>query len=215
MSIQNKLRAVKASLPEGVALVAVSKTQSVEAILEAYKAGQRVFGENRVQELVQKWKVLPKAIEWHSIGHVQRNKVKYMAEFVSLIHGVDSVRLLQEIDKQAERHGRAIRCLLQLRIAQEETKFGLTVPALEALLASEEYQGLNHAKVVGLMGMATFTVDREQLRQEFEHLKAVFDRLRERLPDVSILSMGMSGDCELAVAAGSTMVRIGSRIFGR
>lgn len=214
MHIQENLKTIKASLPKAVTLVAVSKTQPVEAILEAYQAGQRIFGENKVQELVQKQQALPKDIEWHSIGHLQRNKVKHIAEFVSLIHGVDSLRLLQEIDKQAQKHRRIIPCLLQIHIAQEETKFGLTVPELEALIASEAYNALQHSKVVGLMGMASFTPDTGQVRKEFAGLKALFDRIKEELPDISVLSMGMSGDYPAAVAAGSSMVRIGSRIFG-
>lgn len=215
MSVKEHVTAAKALLPEQVTLVAVSKNQSVERILEAYTAGQRIFGENRVQELVEKWKALPKDIEWHSIGHVQRNKVKHMAEFVSLIQGVDSLRLLEKIDEQAQKHNRVIRCLLQLHIAQETTKFGLTVQELKVLLDSKEYQALTHVKVVGLMGIATLTDDEAQIRQEFDHLKSVFDWMKERLPEVSILSMGMSADYNIALAAGSTMVRIGSYIFGR
>lgn len=215
MNIGENVKTAKALLPERVTLVAVSKNQSVAAILEAYKAGQRIFGENRVQELAEKWKALPKDIEWHSIGHVQRNKVKHMAEFVSLIQGVDSPRLLEKINEQAKKHNRGIRCLLQLHIAQETTKFGLTVQELKMLLDSKEYEALTHVNVVGLMGMATLTDDEAQIRQEFDHLKSVFDWMKEKLPEVSILSMGMSADYKVALAAGSTMVRIGSYIFGR
>ncbi|MEZ4808762.1 MAG: YggS family pyridoxal phosphate-dependent enzyme [Allomuricauda sp.] len=214
MSIKDNLKSIKSELPDHVILVAVSKTKPSEAIMEAYNAGHRVFGENKVQEMVQKWEELPKDIEWHMIGHLQRNKVKYMAEFVSLVHGVDSLKLLQEIDKQAQKHNRAIPCLLQMHIAEEETKFGLDTSELDALLASKEYHAMEHIKIVGLMGMATFTSDENQIRKEFAQLKSIFDGLQKKLPHISILSMGMSGDYPIAVEQGSTMVRIGSSIFG-
>ncbi|MFD2098396.1 YggS family pyridoxal phosphate-dependent enzyme [Flagellimonas iocasae] len=214
MSIKDNLIAIKNELPEGVTLVAVSKTKPNADILEAYEAGQRVFGENKVQEMTQKWEELPKDIEWHMIGHVQRNKVKYMAEFVSLIHGVDSLKLLKEIDKQADKYDRVIPCLLQMHIAEEDTKFGLDNTELEALLQSEEFKAMKNIKIVGLMGMATFTSDENQVRKEFAHLKSIFNELQQRLPEVTILSMGMSGDYQLAIEEGSTMVRIGSSIFG-
>ena len=197
-----------------VVLVAVSKTNPNEAIMEAYEAGQRVFGENKVQEMVQKWEELPKDIEWHMIGHLQRNKVKYIAEFVSLIHGVDSLKLLQEIDKQAQKHNRVIPCLLQMHIAEEDTKFGLDTSELNALLASEGFKALEHVKITGLMGMATFTSNKNQVRKEFAQLKSIFNGLKQKLSHISILSMGMSGDYHIAVEEGSTMVRIGSSIFG-
>jgi hypothetical protein len=214
MSIKENLAEIKANLPEGVILVAVSKTKPNEAILEAYEAGQRVFGENKVQDMVQKWEALPKDIEWHMIGHLQRNKVKYMAEFVSLIHGVDSLKLLKEIDKQAQKHNRVIPCLLQMHIAEEDTKFGLDEDELNALLASSEFKQMKHVKIMGLMGMATFTDNENQVRKEFARLKSLFENLKLQLPDITILSMGMSGDYDIAIAEGSTMVRIGSSIFG-
>ncbi|MEM9648461.1 MAG: YggS family pyridoxal phosphate-dependent enzyme [Bacteroidota bacterium] len=214
MSISEKLKKITAGIPDEVTLVAVSKTKPVETVLEAYEAGQRIFGENKIQEMTHKWEVLPKDIEWHMIGHVQRNKVKYMAEFVSLVHGVDSFRLLTEINKQAKKHNRTIRCLLQMHIAEESTKFGLDEKELAEILDSEAFQELRHVEVVGLMGMATFTEDVEQVRKEFAHLKSVFDQVQLKLPKISELSMGMSGDYTIAIEEGSTMVRIGSSIFG-
>lgn len=214
MSIKERLEKIRATLPEGVSLVAVSKTKPVETIMEAYDAGQRIFGENKIQEMTQKWEALPKDIEWHMIGHVQRNKVKYMAEYVSLIHGVDSLKLLREIDKQAKKHQRVIDCLLQMHIAQEETKFGLDPYELEGLISSPEFSELRNVKVKGLMGMATFTEDKDQIRREFQFLKKNFDTLRKKLEGLEILSMGMSGDYGIAIDEGSTMVRIGSSIFG-
>lgn len=195
-------------------MVAVSKTKPNEALLEAYESGQRVFGENKVQEMVQKWETLPKDIQWHMIGHVQRNKVKYMAPFVSLIHGVDSFRLLKEINKQAEKHDRVIDCLLQMHIAREETKFGLDDEELEALLTHPEFSSLQNVRIVGLMGMATFTENQDQIRSEFAYLKSKYDLVVKQLPSVHILSMGMSGDYPIAIDEGSSMVRIGSSIFG-
>ncbi|WP_420322802.1 YggS family pyridoxal phosphate-dependent enzyme [Flagellimonas sp.] len=214
MSIKDKLIILKDKLSEEVTLVAVSKTKPNEAILEAYHAGQRVFGENKIQEMTQKWETLPKDIEWHMIGHVQRNKVKYLAEYVSLIHGVDSFRLLKEIDKQAKKHDRVIPCLLQIHIAEEETKFGLDEVELAEILGSEEFKNMENVKVVGLMGMATFTTDLNQVRKEFRFLKTIYDDLAQKLPGISVLSMGMSGDYTIAIEEGSTMVRIGSSIFG-
>lgn len=214
MSVKDNLTKITSELPEGVTLVAVSKTKPNEDILEAYEAGQRIFGENKVQEMVQKWEDLPKDIEWHMIGHVQRNKVKYMAEFVSLIHGVDSPRLLKEINKQAKKHNRVIPCLLQIHIAEEDTKFGLDEKELNLLVNSDEFKAMEHIKIVGLMGMATFTEDMNQVRREFAQLKSLYDDLRTKLTDINILSMGMSGDYTVAIEEGSTMVRIGSSIFG-
>ena len=214
MSIKENLEKIKATLPKGITLVAVSKTKSIETIMEAYEAGQRVFGENKIQEMTQKWETLPKDIEWHMIGHVQRNKVKYMAEYVSLIHGVDSLKLLKEIDKQAKKHHRVIDCLLQIHIASEETKFGLDVDELEALISSTEFNALNNVNIKGLMGMATFTEDTVQITKEFQYLKTIFEKLKKKLDGIEILSMGMSGDYILAITEGSTMVRIGSSIFG-
>jgi len=214
MSVKDNLTKITSELPEGVTLVAVSKTKPNEDILEAYEAGQRIFGENKVQEMVQKWEDLPKDIEWHMIGHVQRNKVKYMAEFVSLIHGVDSPRLLKEINKQAKKHDRVIPCLLQIHIAEEDTKFGLDEKELNELVDSDEFKTMEHIKIVGLMGMATFTEDMDQVRREFAQLKSLYDHLKAKLTDINILSMGMSGDYTVAIEEGSTMVRIGSSIFG-
>ena len=214
MSIEKKLLAVKNTLPSHVALVAVSKTKPVANLQEAYDTGQRIFGENKIQEMSQKWEVLPKDIEWHMIGHVQRNKVKYMAEYVSLIHGVDSFRLLKEINKQAVKHDRIIECLLQIHIAEEETKFGLDTNEVNEILNSSEFSDLKNIKIVGLMGMATFTDNRDQVRKEFKHLNTLFSTLNANMPDMKILSMGMSGDYQIAIEEGSTMVRIGSSIFG-
>ena len=214
MSITENLASIKKTIPERVTLVAVSKTKPNEALLEAYEAGQRVFGENKVQEMVQKWETLPKDIQWHMIGHVQRNKVKYMAPFVSLIHGVDSFRLLKEINKQAENHDRVIDCLLQMHIAKEETKFGLDEEELEALLTDSEFSNLKNVRIVGLMGMATFTDNQDQIQSEFAYLKSKYDWVAKQLPEINTLSMGMSGDYAIAIDEGSTMVRIGSSIFG-
>ncbi|MEM7485608.1 MAG: YggS family pyridoxal phosphate-dependent enzyme [Bacteroidota bacterium] len=214
MSIENNLQAIQEKLPTAVTLVAVSKTKPNQDLLEAYEAGQRVFGENKVQEMTQKWETLPKDIEWHMIGHVQRNKVKYMAEYVSLVHGVDSFRLLKEINKQAKKYDRVISCLLQMHIAEEETKFGLDKSELADIIDSNEFKSLENIKIEGVMGMATFTQNQKQVRKEFTYLKSIFDDLKEKLPNISILSMGMSGDYAIAIEEGSTMVRIGSSIFG-
>lgn len=214
MSIKNNLKEIKATLPEGVTLVAVSKTKPVSDLQLAYDAGQRVFGENKIQEMTQKWEELPKNIQWHMIGHVQRNKVKYMAEYVDLIHGVDSLKLLKEIDKQAKKHERSISCLLQVHIAEEDTKFGFDETELTQLLKDTGFTQLENIKVTGLMGMATFTKDTQQIRREFKTLKALFEKLKANLPKMNTLSMGMSGDYQIAIEEGSTMVRIGSSIFG-
>ncbi|MGB5822307.1 MAG: YggS family pyridoxal phosphate-dependent enzyme [Saonia sp.] len=214
MSIKQNIQEIKKTIPNNVILVAVSKTKPVEDLLEAHNAGQRVFGENKIQEMTRKWEQLPKDIQWHMIGHVQRNKVKYMAEYVSLIHGVDSLRLLKEINKQALKHNRIIACLLQIHIAEEETKFGLNKMELDEIINSDEFRQLENIKVIGLMGMATFTEDEKQIRKEFRYLKSIFDTLKALIPEVSVLSMGMSGDYKIAIAEGSTMVRIGSSIFG-
>jgi hypothetical protein len=178
--------------------------------MEAYTAGQRIFGENKIQEMTEKWEQMPKDIQWHMIGHVQTNKVKFMAEYVSLIHGVDSLKLLEEINKQAQKHNRVIDCLLQIYIAEEETKFGLDEKELEELVKQVQNKKLENIRIVGLMGMATFTENKEQIKKEFLHLKSIFDKTKS----LSILSMGMSGDYQLAIECGSTMVRIGSSIFG-
>lgn len=212
--IKENLQKIKSTLPENVTLVAVSKTKPIADIQEAYDAGQRVFGENKIQEMVAKYDELPKDIKWHMIGHLQRNKVKYMAHFVDLIHGVDSFKTLKEINKQAKKHNRVINCLLQARIAKEDTKFGLPFKDIEAILASEELKELENIKIVGLMGMATFTDNQEQLQEEFSSLANFFNKNQENYLNLQTLSMGMSGDYELAIKNGSTMVRIGSSIFG-
>ena len=205
------------SLPPQVTLVAVSKTKPVTDLIQAYEAGQRIFGENKIQEMTDKWEQLPKDIEWHMIGHVQTNKVKHMAAYVSLIHGVDSLKLLQEINKQAFRNNRIIDCLLQVYIAEEESKFGLDETELIEILQSSTFKNLNNIRVIGLMGMATFTENQIQIKKEFRHLKAIFKNNQQRNTDncqLTTLSMGMSGDYQLAIEYGSTMVRIGSSIFG-
>ncbi|PKH51110.1 YggS family pyridoxal phosphate-dependent enzyme [Tenacibaculum sp. Bg11-29] len=212
--IAQNLLTIKNELPENVTLVAVSKTKPIADIQEAYDAGQRVFGENKIQEMVTKFDALPKDIKWHMIGHLQRNKVKYMAHFVNLIHGVDSFKTLKEINKQAKKHNRVINCLLQARIAKEETKFGLSFLDIDEIISSEEFSELQHIKVVGFMGMATFTDNQEQLQDEFTSLANFFSKNQEKNSKLSILSMGMSGDYQLAIKNGSNMVRIGSAIFG-
>ncbi|WP_424000373.1 YggS family pyridoxal phosphate-dependent enzyme [Maribacter sp. IgM3_T14_3] len=214
MSIKDSLLAVKNTIPDSVTLVAVSKTKPNSYIQEAYDAGQRIFGENRVQEMTEKWENMPKDIEWHMIGHLQRNKVKYMAEYVSLVHGVDSPRLLSEINKQAEKHNRVISCLLQVHIAEEDTKFGFNEEELLDLVANEEFKAFKNVKIVGLMGMATFTDNMNQVRREFASIKLLFNKLKNNYTDFATLSMGMSGDYQIAIEEGSTMVRIGSSIFG-
>jgi PLP dependent protein len=214
MSIKQNLLNIKSTLPENVTLVAVSKTKPVSDLMEAYDAGQRIFGENKIQEMAEKWEQMPKDIQWHMIGHVQTNKVKFMAEFVSLIHGVDSLKLLEEINKQALKNNRVIDCLLQIHIAEEETKFGLNEEELNEILDSETFLKMKNIRIVGLMGMATFTDNQEQIKKEFMHLKLIFDKFTINNSQFTILSMGMSGDYQLAIECGSTMVRIGSSIFG-
>ncbi|MDG2194344.1 MAG: YggS family pyridoxal phosphate-dependent enzyme [Polaribacter sp.] len=214
LEIKHHLKSIKEALPKEVVLVAVSKTKPLAAIQEAYNAGQRVFGENKIQEMASKYDALPKDIEWHMIGHLQRNKVKYMAHFVNLIHGVDSFKTLKEIDKQAKKHDRVINCLLQARIATEDTKFGLTFADISSIISSEEITALKNICIVGLMGMATFTENQQQLKEEFSALKTFFDQLKTQHPKLNTLSMGMSGDYQLAIKNGSTMVRVGSAIFG-
>ncbi len=218
MSLADRIHLLKEELPQDVVLVAVSKTKPASLIQEAYDAGQRVFGENKVQELVDKWEVLPKDIEWHLIGHLQSNKVKYIAPFVSLIHSVDSFKLLQEINKQGEKNNRVIPCLLQFHIAQEETKFGLSFEEAEEILQSREFVEMHHVSITGLMGMASFTEDEEQIRDEFRNLNNYFMILKSNYfkynPDFKVLSMGMSGDYALAIEEGSNMIRVGSSLFG-
>lgn len=212
MSIGENTIALRKEIPEQLTLVAVSKTKSNEEIMEAYQSGQRVFGENKIQEMSAKYEALPKDIQWHMIGHVQSNKVKYMAPFVDLIHGVDRSKLLREIDKQALKNNRIIDCLLQIHIAQESTKFGFSES--EVTEALDLAGTLNNVRVVGLMGMATFTENTQQITEEFKGLKCLFDQLKPQQPQFSVLSMGMSGDYPLAIAQGSNMIRVGSKIFG-
>jgi len=218
MGIGENIRRVSETLPPQVKLVAVSKTKPVDDILQAYQAGQRAFGENKVQELTAKQPLLPADVEWHFIGHLQRNKVKYIAPFVSLIHSVDSLKLLEVIDREAAKNQRTIRCLLQFHIAAETTKFGMSPEEARDLLRSGEFNALNHVQISGVMGMATFTDDREVVRREFRQLKNIFDLLKEEFfsEDTHFreISMGMSDDYLVAVEEGSTLVRIGSTIFG-
>ena len=214
LSISENLNTLKSSLPSEVTLVAVSKTKPAADLLEAYTEGQRVFGENKIQEMESKWQELPKDIEWHMIGHVQTNKVKYMAHFVSLIHAVDSLKLLKEINKQALKHNRTIHCLLQLKIAEEDSKYGMSEEDLHGLLNSEDVQNFQNTKIVGLMGMASFTSNAEQISAEFQKLKAQYNELKEA-HQFEVLSMGMSGDFQIAIENGSTMIRVGSKIFGK
>ncbi len=214
MSISNNLSVITQQIPTNVTLVAVSKTKPIAAIQEAYNAGQRIFGENKIQEMVTKYDVLPKDISWHMIGHLQKNKVKYMAHFVDLIHGVDSFTTLQEINKQAKKHNRVINCLLQFKIATEDSKFGLSKQEITNILASYDYKNMEHVRVVGLMGMASFVENTNQVENEFQSLKSFFDTLKPEHTELEIISMGMSGDYKIAIAQGSTMIRVGSSIFG-
>ena len=214
MSIKKNLNDIKASLPEHVTLVAVSKTKPISDLMEAYNAGQRIFGENKIQEMANKYENMPKDIEWHMIGHVQRNKVKYMASFVSLIHGVDNFKLLKEINKQANKHGRIIDCLLQIKIASEDSKFGMSFEDALAHMQSSDFSALKNIRITGVMGMATFTDNTAQIEQEFNVLKNVSNRLNAQYSTFKTISMGMSGDYKLAIDCGSTMIRVGSSIFG-
>lgn len=214
-SIADNIRQTKASLPDDVTLVAVSKFKSCDDIMEAYGAGQRVFGESRALELRDKHEALPKDIQWHFIGHLQTNKIKYIIPFVTLIHSIDSLKLLEEVDAQARNHGRSVDCLLQVHISQEETKFGFTYDECRAVLKELADAPLANVNVVGLMGLATNTDDMDVVRNEFAGLKAFFEEARAMMPQrLSVLSMGMSEDYEVAVQEGTTMVRIGSKIFG-
>jgi pyridoxal phosphate enzyme (YggS family) len=218
MSISANLSAITKQLPAHCKLIAVTKTHSPAVIQEAYDAGHRAFGENKVQEMTEKAEQLPKDIEWHLIGHLQTNKVKYMAAFVSMIHAVDSLKLLSEINKQALKVNRVIPCLLQVHIADEETKFGFSEGEIQTMLASAELQSMKNITVKGLMGMATFTTDENKIRNEFRTLKLLFERLKSTALPAQVqmdeLSMGMSGDYQIAIEEGSTMIRVGSAIFG-
>ena len=215
MSIKYNLENINLKISSEVCLVAVSKTKPISDILEAYDCGQRVFGENKIQELVEKHKKLPKDIEWHMIGHIQRNKVKYMAPFISLIHSADSYRLIKEINKQGKINNRVINCLLQIKIASEESKFGFTETEATNFLNSDEYVSFKNIKIVGLMGMATFTEDQKKIDQEFNKLKIFYEKVNRSDSQINILSMGMSDDYPIAIHNGSNMVRIGSSIFGK
>jgi pyridoxal phosphate enzyme (YggS family) len=218
MSVADKIIKLKKTLAEHVTLVAVSKTKPISAIEDAYESGHRDFGENRVQELQEKYPALPKDIRWHAIGHLQRNKVKYIAPFIHLIHSVDSLRLLKEINKEAEKNERTIKVLLQFHIAQEESKFGLDWDKAQVLLESDDYREMKNIEVTGVMGMATFIDNEGQVREEFAQLRFFFEQLKEQyFKDQSSfkeISMGMSGDYELAISEGSTMIRVGSSLFG-
>ena len=217
MSITENLKNIKTSLPNHVTLVAVSKTKPIEDLQQAYNAGQRIFGENKIQEMTEKWEALPKDIEWHMIGNLQRNKIKYMAEYVSLIHGVENYKTLQEINKQALKHNRVINCLLQIKIATEDSKAGMTLNEADEIINSDAFLTLKNINISGLMGMASFTNNEEQLKNEFGNLYKSFNSLKENKSlngNLKTLSMGMSGDYELAIKCGSNMIRVGSSIFG-
>ena len=214
MKIAKNTIELKNSLPETVTLIAVSKTKPQSDLIEAYEVGQRDFGENKIQEMSEKWEHLPKDIHWHMIGHVQTNKVKYMAPYVSLIHGVDRYKLLKEINKQGAKNNRIINCLLQMHVAQEETKFGFNQRELKEVVNDLKIHPLPNIKIKGLMGMATFTENKNQIREEFKILKENFDWIQTQLTEVTELSMGMSGDYSIAIEEGSTMIRVGSKIFG-
>jgi pyridoxal phosphate enzyme (YggS family) len=218
MSIADNLRSLETDVPRHVSIIAISKRKTLEDIREAYEAGHRIFGENRVQELIEKQPLLPADIQWHMVGHLQTNKVKYLAGFVDMIESVDSLKLLQVIDREAAKTGRVIPCLLQVHIAEEESKYGLAEDELIPLLESEEFASLGNVRIDGLMGMATFTPDMEQVRSEFRYLCGIFHKLKEGYfagsPDFRELSMGMSGDYRIAIEEGSTMIRLGTVIFG-
>ena len=218
MSIAQRIQDLRCSLPSEVSLLAISKYQPIERLQEAYDAGQRLFGENHIQEMAAKAATLPADIQWHFTGHVQTNKIKYMASFVSLIHAVDSFRLLREIDKHAARHGRVIDCLLQIHIAQEDTKYGFTPDECLNMLANEPWRELHHVRITGLMAMGSNTDDMEQVRGEFKQIKSLFDELKEKCfsdePSFCQISEGMTDDYPIAIEEGSTIVRIGSMIFG-
>ena len=211
--IKQNLEKIRAELSSKIVLVAVSKTKPIQDLKDAYEAGQRVFGENKIQEMVTKYEALPKDIQWHMIGHLQRNKVKYMAHFVDLIHGVDSLKTLKEINKQALKHNRIINCLLQVRIAKEETKFGLSYEEVLNILNSDELKTFKNVKITGLMGMATFTKDETIIEKEFSKLNSFFESNQTKY-NLETLSMGMSGDYKIGIRNGSTMIRVGSSIFG-
>lgn len=216
--IKENLKKIKATLPEGVTLVAVSKTKPVSDVQEAYDAGQRIFGENHALEMRDKHEALPNDIQWHFIGHLQTNKIKYIIPFVTLIHSIDSANLLEAVNKEAAKHGRTADCLLQFHIAQEETKFGLDLDEARQLLDSDAFRAMQNVRICGVMGMATFTDDMEEVRKEFKHLKTIFETLKKTYftdqPQFKEISMGMSDDYPIAVEEGATLIRVGSKIFG-
>lgn len=216
--IKENLEKIKATIPDHVTLVAVSKTKPVSDVQEAYDAGQRIFGENHALEMRDKHEVLPSDIQWHFIGHLQTNKIKYIIPFVTLIHSIDSANLLEAVNKEAGKHGRVVDCLLQFHIAQEETKFGLDLEEARQLLDSDAYKNMKNIRICGVMGMATFTDDMEQVRSEFKHLRSIFDTLKKTFFDgkdhFKEISMGMSDDYPIAIEEGATLVRVGSKIFG-
>ena len=216
--IKENLKKIKATLPEGVTLVAVSKTKPVSDVQEAYDAGQRIFGENHALEMRDKHEALPNDIQWHFIGHLQTNKIKYIIPFVTLIHSIDSANLLEAVNKEAAKHGRTVDCLLQFHIAQEETKFGLDLDEARQLLDSDAFKAMQNVRICGVMGMATFTDDMEEVRKEFKHLKTIFETLKKTYftdqPQFKEISMGMSDDYPIAVEEGATLIRVGSKIFG-
>jgi PLP dependent protein len=218
-SFHNRLSAVKSQLPSQVKLIAISKTNPVAVLFEAYNAGQRVFGENKVQELIPKYQALPKDIEWHMVGHLQTNKVKYIAPFISCIHSVDSFKLLETINKDAAKCNRVIECLFEIHIAQEQSKFGLTTDGLKTILSAEELKSFKHIRITGLMGMSSLTEDTETIKNEFRHLANIFKDIKVHFfpqdDTFKELSMGMSDDYKIAIEAGSTMVRLGTVIFGK
>ncbi|ALJ03772.1 alanine racemase [Pseudalgibacter alginicilyticus] len=217
MQIKANLNHIKSNIPSHVTLVAVSKTKPIPDLMEAYNAGQRIFGENKIQEMVEKHETMPKDINWHMIGHVQKNKVKYMAPFVRLIHAVDNFKLLEEINKQAQKHNRIIDCLFQIKIATEDSKFGMQKTEASKIIESKDFSALKNINIIGLMGMATFTDDEQQIKKEFTLLKNTFNELKPLKSfnfNPQIISMGMSGDYQLAIDCGSNMIRVGSSIFG-
>ncbi len=217
MNIKNNIEKFTQTLPAGCRLIAVSKTQPIEKIQEAYAAGQRLFGENKAQELTSKFESLPKDFEWHMIGHLQSNKVKYIVPFVNLIHSIDSLKLLAEVDKQAKKIGRVVDCLLQVHIAAEDTKYGFSESEIFETFQAEQFKSLTHIRIVGLMGMATLTENQAQIRKEFKSLKTLFDKIKiMSVPSVTMkeLSMGMSSDYKIAIEEGSTLIRVGTAIFG-
>ncbi len=216
--IKENLEKIRATVPEGVTLVAVSKTKPVSDLQEAYDAGQRVFGENYPQEMRDKHEVLPQDIQWHFIGHLQTNKIKYIIPYVTLIHSIDTANLLETVNKEAKKHGRIVDCLLQFHIALEETKFGLDLDEARALLESEAFQQMENVRICGVMGMGTFTDNMDEVRKEFKHLKSIFETLKNdyfaNQPQFKEISMGMSEDYPIAIEEGATLIRVGSKIFG-